>query len=44
MNYDEPCPCDDCDRNCDSWEASYCCELCEWLGGGDCDNCDPMNI
>lgn len=25
----------------------YCCDLCQWLGGGkeqDCDDCDPMDI
>lgn len=41
----EPCPCDSCDKNCDAWEATYCCELCRWLGSDyDCDNCDSFNI
>ena len=47
MYYDdnEPCPCDSCDKNCDAWEATYCCELCPWLGNNlDCENCDPSNI
>ena len=46
--YDEDgCPCDDCKYKCDAWEARYCCDLCQWLGGGeesDCDGCDPMDI
>lgn len=39
-------PCNDCtlDDICDGWEARFCCTLCEWLGGGDCDDCDPWDI
>lgn len=29
---------------CDGWEAQFCCTLCEYHGGGDCENCDPMDI
>ena len=45
--YDDDCPCNCCDYECDAWEARYCCDLCQWLGGGgeqDCDECDTMNI
>lgn len=44
-DFDE-CPCDTCNKSewCDGWEARYCCELCQYLGGGDCDSCDPMDI
>lgn len=43
---DEDYPCETCASSdwCDSWEAKFCCELCNYLGGGDCDNCDPMDI
>lgn len=43
---DEDYPCDDCpsSEHCDGWEAKFCCSLCEYLGGGDCDSCDPMDI
>lgn len=43
---DEDYPCNDCPRaeDCDGWEARYCCELCEYMGRGDCENCDPMDI
>lgn len=44
--YDDDYPCDNCpDKDsCDGWEAQFCCWLCEYLGGGDCDECDPMDI
>lgn len=44
--YDDDYPCDNCGSKdyCDGWEARYCCTLCEWYGGGDCDDCDPMDI
>lgn len=42
--YDDDCPCDNCERECDGWEAAFCCKLCEWHGGGDCDHCDPMDL
>ena len=44
---DEDCPCDTCDRDCDPWEAQYCCDLCHWQYGDiepPCDDCDPYNI
>ena len=44
---DKDCPCDTCDRNCDPWEAQYCCDLCHWQYGDtepSCDDCDPYNI
>ena len=43
---DEKCPCETCPTkdNCDGWEAAFCCTLCEWQGGGDCDHCDPWDI
>ena len=44
---DDDSPCVGCEYECDDWEACYCCDLCQWLGGGkdsDCDDCDPMNI
>lgn len=42
-------PCQYCDRDCDTWEARYCCTLCEWLCGGVppesyCDDCNPEDI
>ena len=37
-------PCVNCDSNCDHWEARYCCVLCNYYGGGDCDDCDGMEI
>lgn len=42
----DECPCDTCDQQdyCDGWEARFCCILCEWMGGGDCNSCDPMDI
>ena len=43
---DEEFPCNDCPKAdwCDGWEARYCCTLCEYYGGSDCDNCDPYDI
>ena len=44
---DEPCPCDDCDMNCDQWDSRYCCDYCRWLSGDlepDCVDCDPWDI
>jgi hypothetical protein len=39
-------PCDTCSSkdHCDGWEARSCCRLCEWLGGGNCENCEPWDI
>lgn len=37
-------PCDNCDMNCDGWDAQFCCTLCEYLGGRDCEDCDPWDI
>lgn len=44
--YETDYPCDTCGNAdyCDSWEARFCCTLCEYRGGGDCDECDPMDI
>ena len=44
--YDDDYPCDNCPSKytCDGWEAQSCCTLCEYHGGGDCENCDPMDI
>ena len=44
--YDDNYSCDNCpDKDsCDGWEAQFCCRLCEYLGGRDCDECDPMDI
>ena len=43
---DDENPCNSCPQSdyCDGWEAQFCCRLCEYLGGGDCDHCDPMDI
>lgn len=45
-DFNDDYPCNDCSKAefCDGWEARYCCTLCEYHGGGDCDNCDPMDI
>ena len=47
-DYDDDCdddyPCDDCGNDCDGWEAQFCCRLCHYNGGGDCDSCDSMDI
>lgn len=43
----EKCPCKECDRACDSWEAQYCCDLCRWEYDDTeppCDECDLWNI
>lgn len=39
-------PCDNCSKAdyCDGWEAQFCCDLCHYNGGGNCDTCDPMDI
>ena len=37
-------PCDNCDMTCDGWDAQFCCTLCQYLGGRDCDDCDPWDI
>lgn len=42
-DYRETSVCDDCEIG-DGWEAQFCCTLCEYHGGGDCSNCDPMDI
>lgn len=44
--YDDDYPCETCPSKdtCDGWEAQFCCTLCEYYGGGDCENCDPMDI
>lgn len=44
---DDKCPCDECERDCDNWEAQYCCDLCRWQYGDNeppCDECDPWEI
>ena len=43
---EEKCPCETCPTkdNCDHWDAAFCCTLCEWYGGGDCESCDPWDI
>lgn len=43
---EDDCPCATCGQSdyCDGWEARFCCTLCEYLGGGDCGSCDPMDI
>ena len=41
---DDDYPCVNCINKCDAWEAEYCCLLCEHLGGGNCDDCDPWEI
>lgn len=44
--YDEECPCETCvnKESCDEWDVDYCCILCEWVGGNDCENCDKWDI
>lgn len=44
--YDDEYPCDNCQSKdtCDIWEARFCCTLCEYQNGGDCENCDSMDI
>lgn len=37
-------PCSTCSKDCDGWDAQYCCIRCRWFGQDDCDNCDPMDI
>ena len=43
--YDED-PCLTCGQSewCDGWEARYCCTRCQYLGGGNCDECDSWDI
>ena len=41
---DDDSPCVNCINKCDAWEAKYCCALCNYYGGGDCDDCDPWEI
>lgn len=41
---DEISPCEDCEYPCDGWESKFCCRLCHFLGVGNCDNCDPMDL
>lgn len=43
---DDDYPCNDCGwkDSCDGWEARFCCTLCRYMGGGDCDDCNPMDI
>ena len=44
--YEDDYPCYDCPRDelCCDVEAKFCCALCKYLGGSDCDNCEPMDI
>lgn len=44
--YDDENPCTDCKHSdyCDGWEAKFCCDLCRYFGGDDCEHCDPMDI
>jgi hypothetical protein len=37
-------PCNECGLDCDGWDTQFCCKLCEYNGGGDCENCDPHDI
>lgn len=41
---EDDCPCVNCDYDCDHWEARYCCTLCHYYGGGDCDDCNSWDI
>lgn len=46
---DDDSPCNDCPffDSCDTWDAQFCCTLCQYYGGGnedDCDNCDKFDI
>lgn len=40
----DTCPCDDCDWECDHWDAMFCCTLCQYYDWDDCDSCDPWDI
>lgn len=46
MNTFDNCPCNDCDRECDGWDAQFCCTRCAWAFDGQtpCEDCDPMDI
>lgn len=47
MDEDEINPCDNCNMDCDHWEAMYCCELCRATYGDiepPCDMCDTYDI
>lgn len=39
-------PCDSCGfkDHCDEWESQFCCTLCDYYGGGNCDDCEPWDI
>lgn len=37
-------PCEECLRDCDEWDAQFCCVLCAYMGADDCENCDPDDI
>lgn len=47
-DYEDDCPCNTCELDCDYWDANYCCTLCRWKNGGEepswCDDCDPWDI
>ena len=47
-DYEDDCPCNICEWDCDYWDAKYCCTLCRWKNGGEepswCDDCDPWDI
>ncbi len=44
--YGDDDPCFDCNRDCDGWDAQFCCSHCTWIYEGDppCDRCDPMDL
>lgn len=42
--FDKEEPCKKCGRECDHWDAMYCCTLCRWLGADHCDSCDYIDI
>lgn len=53
MDYNEynsegvPCPCINCNMKdyCTSWEAMFCCDLCQAHNEyPDCDGCDKYDI
>ena len=42
---DEECLEDECQMECDGWDARYCCTLCMWYDDEpDCSNCNPMDV
>ena len=43
-DYYDDCPCNDCESECDGWDAMFCCALCAYEGRNFCEECDPMDI